>query len=269
VSKLTLGPHLLGRLPTTPDPRDFTIAMVKDASPLDLAYQHLMVSHAAKATKEWATAAMPILEPGWTPTPAPSPTPTPTPTPTTDVHWADPDKVLDQGNTGHCGGFGGCQWGNTLPVDDAYTNADGDALYYEAVSIGGAPGSENGVESRWVAQALQARKRLSTYAFAKTTDEVTDWLRTKGPVMVGTDWTNDMFQPTSDGYIVPTGGVAGGHFWVLTDHYPDAQAYGMLNSWSDSWGAKGRAEIYISDFEKLLKGLSYPGDAIVSPELAA
>lgn len=265
-----VGPHLLGRIPTTPDPRDFTVSMVKDASALDLAYKRLLVSHAAKATKEWATAAMPILEPGWTPTPTPAPTPTPTPTPPQNVNWGLTDPILDQGNTGHCGGFGGCQWGNTLPVDDHYANSDGHALYYEAVSIGGAPGSEDGVETRWVAQALQARSRLATYGFAKTTAEITDWLRTKGPVMVGTDWSNDMFNPDANGYVVPTGGVAGGHFYVLLAHQPEEpqEAYMAVNSWGSSWGLDGFFRITVAHFGTLLKGLSYPGDAIVSPELA-
>lgn len=260
-----IGPHLLGRLPTTPDSRDFTVAMVKDASPVELAYQRMLAARGANpAVKDWATEVMAILDP--TPTP-----PTPPDDPTQNVNWGLTDPILDQGQTGHCGGFGGCQWGNVAPVDDHYANADGHALYYEAVSIGGFPGSEDGVESRWVAQALQARKRLATYAFAKTTDEVTDWLRTQGPVMVGTDWTDDMFDPSpTGGYVTPTAAVAGGHFWVLVGHQPEEakEAYLAVNSWGASWGLDGFFRITVEDFAKLLAGIDYPGDAIVSPELA-
>lgn len=261
------GPHLLGRRPSTPDARDFTVAMVKDADPIQIAFQKLLVSRrVAPATKVWATEVMRVMFPSQ---PAPDPTPPPI-TPDQNVIWGLNDPVLDQNPSAHCGGFGGCQWGNLEPIDDHYKDADGHALYYEAVAIGGYPGSEDGVESRWVAKALKARARLSTYAFAKSTDEITDWLRSKGPVMVGTDWTDDMFEPDANGYISPTGAVEGGHFYNLCGHLPAEEAYLMLNSWGDSWGSNGQAKIKIADFAKLLVGIdpSIPGDAIVSPELA-
>ena len=264
----TIGAHLLGRRPTTPDERDFTVSMIRGASALQLSYQKLLASRrVAPATKDWVSEAMKLLDP----VPVGPPTPGPVP-PDQNVNWSLTDPVLDQGDPPHCGGFGGCQWGNTLPVDDRYGNEDGHKLYYESVSIGGYPDSEDGVESRWVAKALQARGRLSTYAFAKSTTEVTEWLRAQGPVMIGTDWTQNMMDTGKDGYIVPTGDILGGHFTVLLAHQPEEpeEAYMGVNSWGD-WGVIGGFyRITVANFGKLLKGLEagYPGDAIVSPELA-
>lgn len=176
--------NLLGRRPSTPDARDFTVDMVRSASPLELAYQRLLVARGANAAvKDWAGELMAALGYPLPPTPLP-------PTPAdVDIVWPLGDAVLNQGDLPHCGGAGGCHWLNLEPVIGHYREPDLHALYYEAVAIGGFPGTEDGVESRWVAQALQARGRLDTYAFAKTVDEVREWVRTRGPVMMGTDWT--------------------------------------------------------------------------------
>jgi hypothetical protein len=253
---------LLGRLPTTPDRRDFTIEMVRTASALELAYLRLMAARGANpAVKNFATELMATLAPA----PAPEPPPPPA---DQDVIWQLPDPVLDQGASGHCGGFGGCQWGNLAPVDDHFRNSDGHALYYESVSIGGFPGTEDGVESRWVAQALQARGRLDTYGFASTVDEVRSWVRSFGPVMMGTDWTEDMFTPDEHGIITPTGAWAGGHFWVICGDLVEEGLALCLNSWSDTWGQAGYFRMSWEHIAALLIGMRYPGDAIVSPELA-
>ena len=67
------------------------------------------------------------------------------------------DRVLDQGSTPHCVGFGCADYGNCLPVDDEYTDADGHALYYEACEIGGYPNTEDGANVRDGLKALRAR----------------------------------------------------------------------------------------------------------------
>lgn len=278
-----VGPHLLGRRPTTPDERDFRAAnfvgigaevdTTEDPATLIAAgvnelklttityrrwaatvYLHPEQAHWWKAFDYFARAQA-LIHP-------------PAPPPTGDVIWADPDAVLDQGNTPHCGGFGGAQWGNTDPVEDHYGNTDGHALYYEAVAIGGYPKSEDGVQSRWVAQALLARKRLQTYAFASSVAEVRAWIQSKGPVMVGTDWTTQMFSPDADGFVSPSDGdVAGGHFYVLVGDLSAQNAFLCLNSWGAGWGQDGRFKITHSDFQTLLDGISWAGDAIVSVEL--
>lgn len=261
--------NLLGRRPSTPDARDFKLRDVREASPLELAFLRLQASRGANpAVKAWAAEVMAILAP-----PPPEPVPPATP-PDQNYVWALPDPVLDQGDTPHCGGFGGAQWGNLSPVNDHYRNPDGHALYYEAVAIGGFPGTEDGVESRWVAKALQARGRLDTYAFAESVEEIVEWVRTRGPVMMGTDWTASMFEPDpEDGTIVvaPNGvaEVLGGHFWVIAGDLVEEGKVLGLNSWGESFGVGGFFRLGYDDLARLLVGLAgLPGDAIVSPELA-
>ena len=125
---------------------------------------------------------------------------------------------------------------------------------------------------RSLAKALHNRNRLSVYAWATTTAEITQWLQTKGPVVVGTDWYYDMMDPPASGVIQPTGGVAGGHAYVLVgavdkNANPSSTPgfYLMQNSWGRSWGKDGTALIDIGDFGRVL--LARDGEALVTVEL--
>lgn len=272
-----LGAHLLGRKVSVPDQRDYKLSKYLSTDPLDAALQTLLLSRAAKATKDWAKIVTPVLkavnypfpDPAPKPDPAPTPTPTP-PVPTGDVIWDNSIGALDQKNTGHCVGFGWAGgWGDTLPIADTFQNADGHAVYYEAKIIDGEPGSENGSSVRSGAKAMQNRGRLSAYAFAVSVDEVRAWVRSHGPVVFGTDWTEDMFNPDLNGFIVPTGAVAGGHCYACVGDLPSEDALLFQNSWGSTWAQGGRFKIKYADVASLLTGLDpkYPGEACAAVEL--
>lgn len=251
---------------------DMTIAEVLDAGFLDTWHDIFAFWRWIKTLIHHEPTPAPTpspVPPSPDPPPAPTPTPAP-PTPGADGTWADPENVLDQGNTPHCVGFAWAQWGNTLPVDDQFQNADGDMIYYAAKMIDGEPGKEDGSDTRSGAKAMKQRGRLGGYAFAATTQEISEWLEQHGPVVVGTDWYNAMFTPDADGYLNLEGGVAGGHEWLLVGHAPHGHgnvtedSYVMQNSWGDSWGDHGRAWIRVADFAKLLQN---GGDACAGVEL--
>jgi hypothetical protein len=254
----SIGPHLLGRVHSIPDLRDWDLADFLTDDPLDQALAVLVASgKVAAPTKAWAkvaTAAIHALQP------APIPTPPP---PTTDVVWSIP-TILNQGDTPHCVGFGWAQWGNSDPVEDNYTDADGNAIYYECKVIDGEPGAEDGSNVRSGAQAMQNRKRLSAYAFASNVSDAEAWVRKNGPVVMGTDWTNDMFNPDVNGYIAPTGGVAGGHCYVMSGVLDSEDAYLFDNSWDVTWGLGGKFKMKKADFVTLFAD---GGEACASLEL--
>jgi hypothetical protein len=177
--------------------------------------------------------------------------------------WDFPGQPLDQGNTPHCVGFGSADWGINLPVQDSYTNADGDKIYYACKVIDGEPNQEDGSCVRSAAKVLQNMGRLNAYAFAATTKEITYWLQHNGPVLVGTEWTNDMFTPDVNNVIHATGASAGGHCYLLNG-VPDCKHYHLQNSWSETWGINGGALISIKDFAKLLRS---GGEAMAAVEL--
>lgn len=188
--------------------------------------------------------------------------PTPPP-PSASVVWLN-DSQLDQGDTPHCVGFSTAQWGNTLPIDDNFTNDDGHAIYYECKIVDGEPREENGSYVRTAAQVLQARKRLNAYAFASTTDEITEFVRTSGPIIVGTTWLEDMFYPDPDGYVTATGEVAGGHAYLLCWYLESEDAYLFQNSWGSNWGIDGRFKIKVHEFQFLMNDW---GEACAAVEL--
>lgn len=255
-----LGPHLLGRKKPEHDDRDYSLEeILSSGDDLDAALKALNASHAAAATKVFAKAAVAhiraleaVVNPSPAPAPSPTPTPTPTPTPSGAVVWGDPDQ-LDQGQTPHCVGFGSAQFCNADPINDHYTNADGDAIYYEAKVIDGEPKAEDGSSVHSGVKALANRGRVKTYAWATTLAAIQTWVTTQGPVIIGADWYNDMFNPNAAGLVTPTGGVAGGHCFIVIGFDPSTNLLEFQNSWGASWGVNGRFFMKSSDFNTLVK----------------
>lgn len=290
---MAIGKHLLGRIPSPPDSRDFKAENFEfdqpvqpmpvgavgfmAAVPVDpIAEIDAGIAELKKTTttfKRWAATTYPdvTLTHWWKAlnhfkrakdalTPPPPP-----PGPNDPVIWDNSEPTLDQEDTGHCVGFDAAQFGNTLPYNDQWNNAVGHAIYYECKIIDGDPGAENGSWIRSGAKALQNRGRIGSYAWCSTVQQVKDWVRVKGPVMVGTTWHNDMFDPDASGLVKPTGGIAGGHAYLLMGDLPSEQAFMFLNSWGASWGDNGRFKIKYSDFATLMADY---GEVCVALELA-
>lgn len=262
------GPHLLGRKkPEQKDERDYKMAdylrvdaTAQDFTAIDAALKALDTQPgAAKTTKDAIHAVVDFLK-GTTPTPTPTP-----PAPSGSKDWTDKQQ-LDQGNTGHCVGFGGAQFHNCEPYPGVYTNDDGHKLYYECKVLDGEPKAEDGSYVHTLAKALKNRGLISTYVWASTTDDIKAWVVNKGPVVVGTDWYNDMFYPENfSGYLKPTGGLAGGHCWLIVGYSASEDAFHMQNSWGTGWGVNGYSKIKVADFAKLLNA---DGEAMASLEQA-
>jgi hypothetical protein len=255
----TVGRHLLGRI-YTEDSRDWSVARLMEiAEPPDSILDQTInqVLTDTSYFSDWRSYLIfwhwlrkhqqPVAPPAGDTTPG----------------WAL-NVALDQGQTNHCVGFGWSGWVDALPVEGHYQNADGHALYYECKVIDGAPHAENGSNVRSGALALRNRGRLAAFAFAQSTAEIDPWINTNGPVVVGTTWTNDMFNPDADGFVKPTGGTAGGHCYVMLDRLDDQDAYVFQNSWGTSWGLNGRFKIKRADFDSLLQD---QGEACCAAEL--
>jgi len=257
------GPHLLGRV-YRPDPRDWSLEqLMAIAQPEDSILQQT-IEQVIETRTYFATWPAYLVFWRWVKLHQ-QPAPGPEPGPASDGTPAWPLAIqLDQGQTNHCVGFGWSGWADAAPVEDSYQNADAHALYYEAKVIDGQPNRENGSSVRSGAIAMRNRGRLAAFAFAKSTGEIDPWLDSKGTVVVGTSWTNDMFNPDANGFVTPTGPVAGGHCYVMIDKLDDEDAYLFQNSWGGSFGLNGRFKIKRSDFASLLDDY---GEACCAVEL--
>jgi papain like protease len=269
----------LGRIPSPPDSRDFRLGnflvpatadpVVDPAEEISLGltelskttvkfsrwaatvYPDITQTHWWKALNHFQRAKDALTDPSFPPA-------------GTNVIWTKDDPTLNQEDTGHCVGFSGAQWSNTEPVDGEMRDPDGHALYYECKIVDGDPGAENGSYMRSLGEVLVQRGRADVYAFASTLDEVQEWVRTKGPVLVGTTWHNDMFDPDANGFVSPTGGVAGGHAYVLVGDLPDEGAFLFLNSWGSDFADGGYFKIRYEDFRTLMDDY---GEIVVAIEL--
>lgn len=275
-----IGPHLLGRKYVADD-RDWGVDklhanLATASAPIDPMLDKT-VREVAATLVSWRQV-LAFASALWTwirhhVSPTPPPTPPPAPTPADSPAWYD-GVVLDQGNYGTCVGNGWAGWGDCLPVADSYTERDARAIYYESTVIDGHPddpdapgGGQEGSSVRAGAKAMKARGRLSAYAFATTMAQVDEWLDNHGPVVWGTDWTSDMFNPDADGVVSATGPVEGGHCFLNVDklyHPTRGKLYECVNSWGTGWAKGGHFFIKEADFARLLAA---QGDACLALEL--
>lgn len=179
--------------------------------------------------------------------------------------------VLDQGNLGSCTGNAGTGALGTEPfyqtlaagtvLDESYAVS----LYSDATKVDSVPGyyppTDTGSDGLSVAKVLKSRGLVSGYQHTFTFDDALKALSVT-PLLFGTDWYNNFFEPDSSG-IISIGKndyVAGGHEVVLDEIDIERQLIGATNSWSTDWGVDGRFYIPFDLFKQLL---AQQGDIVV------
>jgi hypothetical protein len=177
--------------------------------------------------------------------------------------WDFPAQKLDQENSSHCVGFSMANFGINLPTFTLYTNDDGHCFYYKCKEKDGNPHSEEGATVRTAAKVLQDEGVVDNYAFASNVAQIKWWLLNKGPLIVGTVWTEKMMNPDGEGMLDITGFIVGGHAYLLNGIRKD-DCFRVLNSWGSEWGKNGEAYISYKDFEALL---SEGGEVLAAVEL--
>lgn len=152
-------------------------------------------------------------------------------------HYA-PGPVLDQGQDGHCGGFGLAAEAAASPVrvrgvDDAY----GHAAYYEIKDRRlDNFGREEGTSSLAVAKLGVIRGLWASYWWALNGIEDLDRGFRVGPMCFGLPWFTGCFRPDVDGRIRATGQVEGGHFLVGVGRSMNYRRKGPHTKMQQSWG---------------------------------
>lgn len=187
-----------------------------------------------------------------------------------------PGPILDQGSEGQCIGFGWAAEALATPVrvdinkikvnTPREPNAFASFIYNTAKTLDETPGEDyEGTSVLAGAKAMQSLNLLIEYRWAFSIDDIVLALMTTGPVVLGLDWTESMYE-APQGILVPTGRTVGGHC-ILAIGYQTASSSlqgepGIIlqNSWGESWGNKGTAIITPFNLYTLMK---YDGEACV------
>jgi len=171
-----------------------------------------------------------------------------------------PGAALDQGAEPACVGYSTWKWLYGGPVKNRAMSFTPYRLYKEAQKWDEWPNEDyDGTSVRGVFKFLQHEGFVSEYQWAFNLDTVIAYVLTVSPIVMGTNWYTDMMDPDSNMYVKPTGVVEGGHAYLFCGinklrKNPDGSvgAFRILNSWGQSWGAKGRAWITFKDVQYLL-----------------
>ena len=178
------------------------------------------------------------------------------------------EPIFDQGQLGSCTGNAAAGWlatDNALraglatyPQGSARHAIDEDyavALYSQATMLdpydGTYPPEDTGSDGLSVTKVLQQNSFVDSYQHCFDVPTVLAALQF-GPVLVGTAWHEDMFQPDDRGLVKPTGAVVGGHEYLLCEYDATAGEVVFAKSWGTSWGYYGYGRMTVASLAALL-----------------
>lgn len=188
------------------------------------------------------------------------------------TRWTSKAPVLNQGEIGSCTGNALAQWLNTdfagsvqIANNGAMFFDEQDALdiYSKATTLDSIPGrytpDDTGSTGNAACKAARSFGYLSGYSWLFSYSSVQAAIE-QTPLIVGTLWTNDMFDPVNG--LVKVGSlldrnIAGGHEYLMVGIDYENQVFEFRNSWGDQkdWpGCKpgGYFAIGFEDWERLL-----------------
>jgi hypothetical protein len=111
-----------------------------------------------------------------------------------------------------------------------------------------------GTSVRAGAKAMATYGRLQSYLWAFALQPAVEWVLTKGPVVLGTDWWSSFEKPDKEGIIQITSGarVVGGHAFLWRGVDTKRALALCTNSWGDGWGKSGEFYLPLRDLERLV-----------------
>lgn len=122
------------------------------------------------------------------------------------------------------------------------------------------PPHDDGCTGLATAKAMVNLGYISSYqhVFSGVTGLVT--ALQSGPVMVGTNWYESMFDPKPDGTFEISGAVAGGHEYLADAVWIDLKLIRFRNSWTPAWGDEG---CFFGTFDQVDRLLGEQGDVVL------
>ena len=193
--------------------------------------------------------------------------------------WAVP-YWLNQGQEGRCVEYSICHdlLARPVQVDPRFITdiLAGKKIYWPSQRDdywpgGSYPGAMPLYEGTSVLHGVKTAAALGFYGeyrWAFTLQEACLGLGYGGPLLLGINWHPGMYNTDPNGFIHPTGPVAGGHailahsIKIVFSEYPrgvrtwenvdlDRSYIVLHNSWGNTWGVNGRAKLSLVDFDAL------------------
>jgi hypothetical protein len=167
---------------------------------------------------------------------------------------------------GSCTGHSATQNLNCRPLHIArkpyYNDSTAMRIYSRATQIDPWPGSyppeDTGSSCLAAAKATKEFGFITAYRWAFGYDQMLAALMLN-PVVIGTTWYDNMFEPNTLGFLDVSGRVAGGHAYLVVGYSRVFKYFTILNSWGN-WGRKGKARIKADDMRRLIED---DGEAVV------
>lgn len=184
--------------------------------------------------------------------------------------WTPRKSPLDQGREGRCVIFG---WGAELActphkylVSDMWCNQMWPLVQAQDRAMGNH--WSDGASVLAGAKAMRNDSKIRYYAWGFGIDDVRQTLIRKGPVVLGINWYESMYETTRDGLVRIYGPLVGGHCILANGYWPNHPTLGEVvvwtNSWGPSYGINGRGFIRIADLDRLLRE---DGEACIPTDL--
>lgn len=178
----------------------------------------------------------------------------------TEKYWWDDGWWGNQGSSECCVAFSSTHWfedgplredaipGRPTPIWDPH-------VFYDQCQLrdpwAGTP--HNGTSIRTAMRLLKALGMIQEYRWANSIDDIVQTLINLGPMVVATEWLNDMINPDPNGIIHATGNSIGGHAYVLNGVDINKKLFRIKNSWGQEWGVRGHAFIGFDEYQKLFE----------------
>ncbi len=167
----------------------------------------------------------------------------------------EPGPTLDQRQTSSCVGHACWQFQTAEPILQGVVMSPFE-IYDEARQIDEWPDNDEKDEGTSVRAGLNVMKShgiIENYYWAESADQALEYMLKFGPLVFGTDWTEDMFYPDAQAVIRPTGKLAGGHAWFAWAGQWDEKFITGLTSWGADFGYNGSFKLSLYDIDELFK----------------
>jgi hypothetical protein len=174
------------------------------------------------------------------------------------TRWPRISPIFDQHALGSCTGMAMAGWLGTGPhCGDPNMFRENEAVWIYATATkldaftGEWPPTDTGSSGVGVVKAARMMGMIRGWTQAFTTEALLQALMTS-PVLLGTVWTEGMFNPDPvTGEVKPAGAVAGGHEYLCRGW--DGSYLWCDNSWSAAWNPKlgGSFKLSMASWEAL------------------